>query len=89
MMPGKTKRPLRLRAGMTGVKIPGRVGTWRVDAVIPATDPTGAAVLLFELRHSRIASAPRMLVTQTGDVIFGTIRTLDLKESLKQKGYQA
>jgi len=87
MTPGTRKKAVSLRLNMTGVRIPRHVGTWRVERVFPALAPDGEAVALCVLKHERLETAPRMLATSQGGVLYVKIPD-DWQCQLEQKGWK-
>ena len=87
MMPGTRKERVSLRLGMTGVRIPRHVGTWRVERVLPAIRPDGETVAVFVVKHERLESAPRMLADKTGSVICVRLCP-DWQDQLERKGWK-
>ena len=87
MMPGTRRNRVQLRLGMTGVRIPRHVGTWRVEDAMPALAPDGSAVAVCAVKHERLESAARMAVTETGAVICVKLSADTWPEQLKLAGY--
>lgn len=86
MMPGTRRNRVSLRLGMTGVRIPRHVGTWRVERDFPAKTPDGDDVVLFVVKHERLDNAARMLVTGDRRVVYVKIPA-DWMDQLKQEGW--
>lgn len=87
MMPGTRGNRVSLRLGMTGVRIPRHVGTWRVTARIDATGPDGSPCAVYAVKSERFESAARMAVTETGAVICVKLSADTWPEQLKSAGY--
>ena len=87
MMPGTRINRVSLRLGMTGVRIPRHVGTWRVTARIEATGPDGSPCAVYAVKSERLESAPRMAVTEHGSVICVKLSAADWPDQLKAAGY--
>ena len=87
MMPGTHRNRVSLRLGMTGVRIPRHVGTWRVTARIEATGPDGSPCAVYAVKSERLESAPRMAVTEHGSVICVKLSAADWPDQLKAAGY--
>jgi len=86
MVPGTRKNRVQLRIGMTGVRIPRHVGTWRVEDAIPAINPDGIAVALLVMRHERLETAKPLLV-MTDATVCGRM-SADWQCQMEQKGWQ-
>jgi len=86
MTPGTRKKAVSLHLGMTGARIPRHVGTWRVERVFPALAPDGEAVALCVLKHERLETAPRMLATSQGGVVYVKIPEC-WQSQLEEKGW--
>lgn len=87
MMPGTRRNRVSLRLGMSGVRIPRHVGTWRVTARIEATGPDGSPCAVYAVKSERLESAPRMAVTEHGSVICVKLSAADWPDQLKAAGY--
>lgn len=87
MMPGTRRNRVSLRLGMTGVRIPRHVGTWRVTARIEATGPDGSPCAVYAVKSERLESAPHMAVTEHGSVICVKLSAADWPDQLKAAGY--
>lgn len=87
MMPGTRKNRVSLRLGMTGVRIPSHVGTWRVTARFEAVDADGNPRAVYAVKHERLEGAPRMAVTEQGEVICAKLSAADWPDQLKAAGY--
>ena len=87
MMPGTRRNRVQLRLGMTGVRIPRHVGTWRVTARFEAVDADGNPRAVYAVKHERLESAARMAVTETGAVICVKLSADTWPEQLKLAGY--
>lgn len=86
MTPGR-KQTRPLRAGMTGVRIPGHVGKWDVVMEMDVEDPKGNAVKLCAVRSASLGETVRMLVTGASRVIYVKIPG-DWFTRLEQKGWK-
>lgn len=86
MMPGTRKNRVSLRLGMTGVRIPRHVGTWRVERDFPAKTPDGDDVVLFVVKHERLENASKLLVTPDGSVCARI--SADWQYQMEEKGWQ-
>ena len=87
MMPGTRKNRVSLRLGMTGVRIPRHVGTWRVTARFEAVDADGNPRAVYAVKSETLENAPRMAVTETGEVVCVKLSATDWPEQLKAAGY--
>ena len=78
-----------IRAGMTGVRIPGHVGTWKVVSMRQAVTPDGEATALAFLEHERFPSAEIIVdaYLKPRAVVCVKIRT-SFEEEAESRGYR-
>ena len=88
-MTPRTKVASALRAGMTGVRIPGHVGTWKVSEMHAAVSPDGEATALALLEHERFASVEMIVdaYLRPRAVVCVKIRT-SFQEEAETRGYR-